>query len=360
MDKAERKEMEKRKRKNEFDQKFRENEFKSCEKCFGYRIPQNKKEDRRVFPNYFSNCKWNDFRDNVLQEDLKKRYTKETKEYTVNGTLCPPKMASVASSSRLTYYTFCVDDTAKDRKKYRTEYGIKRLAVLFEKLYPNEKLPQDGILTMEADCPIKNGKSIIATAHPDIYYSAEARVLYVECKCHELFDDHTPEWKMQYLKSGRIGDGPSSINLKERITLYYPEGDICSEREVKTAPHKRKKKEYLSITIKDLNELSRLDLSKYSDLYFDFKQLTCHLLGIADQNEKNKKIDLIYLYFIPKAIAKEFEKEYGVLEKQFIAFCQSDPISSFCKDHNISISLVYAINDQGEDFKPEVKYPKKN
>lgn len=192
-------------------------------------------------------------------------------------------MASVASSSRFCY--LALRDGANS-------------------------LGSNGTVKFEYECKI-NGLQGIA---PQLDAFIPADNIYVEAKCHEIFDSHRIRMKEKYwnLMFGENNDwGIDIINKPER--------------------------EYFDIS------LSVFGIEKKRSM-FDIKQLLCHLLGIASQKESSESATLVYLFFKPKmkketdqnAIDEVFEN----LQAEILEIFNSSPIQNFIKKHNISLQAV--------------------
>lgn len=278
------------------------------EKCFGYVTA-----DGEIFDVYFENKIWNEFCKEMLKDE--KAYNAyalgsggELKEkLKSNKKSLPPKMASIASSSRFIYCTF------KDKNYYN------KLSLI------TNDLEKDGEFRFEDKLKIKNVSN--ATANLDASYKTLDRHIYVEAKCHELFNTHKILFSYAYLKGNALtGNYQYSLNIDEEY-LIMNEMDVQVKGEA-------------------------FGLSETERLFLNVKQFISHLLSIANTSVENK--ELIYLYFKPDKVI-EFNEEYNILEQQFASFCKSKYISDFCKKNNILIKLVYSTNDSYElEFKPKI------
>ena len=187
--------------------------------------------ENRIFLSYYTNKDWKDFVD-MMPDSIKKQFDDgkggEMQEYTRNGILYPPKMASYASSSRFMY-----------------SQGQKFDGFAYEKQLPTGLGGYDANLD---GC-------------------LESKNVFVEAKCHEFYYYSRPA----LLKGHRM--------LLEGI-IPMLEGKLNYNRSKKTL--------YMSWDNKDSG-------------YFDFKQMLCHLSGIANMVLKGgeKTVNFIYLAYRP-------------------------------------------------------------
>lgn len=244
---------------------------------FGYEI------NERKYDNYYT---FNSFE--AFKADMKEGYPQHFKKYDDGKGgefdkkmgrygLMPPKMASVASSSRFCYLAL------------RDVAGIE-----FEK-----------------ECKIKG---ITGTAPQlDGYIEQDFCNIFLEVKCHEIFDSHKLIMKNKYLTHFK----------KNNIFLDIASNAIEGEEEF-TAP------------------LSLFGIDMESS-HFDVKQFICHLLGIAE-NTGEKPAKLVYLFFIPdvedEQTKKEIKEFFDLLQGEIKAIFTSEPIVKFCKANNISLSAI--------------------
>ena len=289
------------KRKQEFDMKIKEL-LNLDNDCFGYNI------DGENYESYFNKNVWNEF-----YLEMQNKYPLFFKMYNngsggelepkkQNGKLLPPKMASVASSSRFAYLSFRND-----------AYSIIKNLL--------GDIEEGGVFRFEDRLSVKG---VSASANLDASYVTTHHAIYFEVKCHELFDSHYIDLSKSYFKNGVLyGDQINSLQLNCIQTINSS------------------KEGYYRIA------KSEFGIEDNGKLYLDVKQFICHLLGIA--NTKQDKKELIYLYFKPASLKSEFDFEFEMLEKQFKAFCSSKYISSFCERNKISLRLVYAVNDKMTD-----------
>lgn len=202
--------------------------------------------------------------------------------------LTPPKMASVASSSRFCYLALRNGTDALVENKF-----ISGNSVEFEKeckIFSTGTAPQLDAFIPDAECNI-----------------------YIEAKCHEIFDSHKVVLKNKYWEY-----------LENDAVLCNALKDIEKENEDFTLP------------------LSLFGL-EHSSSRFDIKQLICHLLGIKEQNQ-GKKAKLIYMFFEPIADNTEDAdltyKVFEELESEIMLIFESGIIKDFCNANNIELEAI--------------------
>lgn len=284
---------------------------------FNYKAEDFKKqgEKQKSYPLYFSKKKWNMYLKNLKEDkEAYKSYvlgggSETIEKYIKRGkTYNPPKMAAVASSSRFIYSTF------KD-KNYKDK--ISKIVGDIS----------DGKFRFEHILPFKN----VSKSFLDGSYISKDKAVFLEAKCHEIFDKHKIILRKAYYESGLLtSDNDFSLQISNVI---------------------------LKDKTVEINKCE-FNLDEEEELLLDVKQFITHLFGIANYNLPNTKKELVYFYFNPRGIKdlneeskkfrKELDKKYELLEKQFDAFSNSKPISSFCKRYNISLRLVYSVNDTFE------------
>ena len=180
-----------------------------------------------IFHCYYTNKDWKDFVD-MMPDSIKKQFDDgkggEMQEYSRNGTMYPPKMASYASSSRFMY-----------------SQGQKFEGFAYEKQ--------------------------LTTGLGGYPANLESKNVFVEAKCHEFYNYARPK----LLKGHRM--------LLEGI-IPKLDGRLNYDRSKKIL--------YLSWDNKDSG-------------YFDFKQMLCHLSGIANMvlGGGEKTVNFIYLAYRP-------------------------------------------------------------
>lgn len=266
--------------KDDFDRIIRNNLAARCgSDVFGYQIPGTGK----IYDNYYANSAFSQFieemktpRYRAIYESYRRGKGSELEiQLTRHGTL-PPKMASVASSSRFCYLAL------RDG---------------------GQALRGSGPVHFEHECRIPG---ISGTAPQlDAYIPAER--IYVEAKCHEIFTPHRIVLKKAYW------------NL-----IYGPENHFGFPTE--TPPSED------SFEI----SLSSFGIRKKSSM-FDIKQLLCHLLGIAAQQTGPKT--LVYLFFKPiserPGKQQGIDEVFDTLEEEIRSIFHSAPIEQFCRTHQI-------------------------
>ena len=265
--------------KREFDNVILKNlEAKLGEDKFGY-----KTEDGRIYPMYYTEEEFDDF---LAQATLPEYKGSELEERTNSkGKITPPKMASVASSSRFCY--LALKDGA-------------------------EAIGGTGEVVFEKECRIKG----VGGTAPQLDAYVASGNIFVEAKCHEMFDKKTTvmrESYQQYIVGKKEGIGFNVLtNLKVE-------------------------KGYFNIPYDDFGFTKDFDS-------FDFKQFLCHLLGIACQRKPAK---LVYLYFKPlndtrqKDIDDVFEKLSAEIRMAF----ENRYIKAFCAENKIELQAVAEYSD---------------
>ncbi len=194
----------------------------------------------------------------------------------------PPKMASVASSSRFCYLAL------RD--------GC-------------EQFSNSTNIIFEYGCRIKG---VQATANLDAYLPEEK--IYFEVKCHEIFDNHEnilskSYWKLLYGQENDFGfpyaECPQITKFQFKLSDFGVE--------------KRKAR-------------------------FDVKQLLCHLLGIASQKDKSTPAKLVFLFFKPKMDLESEQRQvdavFKELKDEIKSIFSSKPIQNFTGKNNIKLSAI--------------------
>ena len=202
--------------------------------------------------------------------------------------LTPPKMASVASSSRFCYIALRNGTDALVKNKFISGNNVE-----FEKecrIFGTGTAPQLDAFITDSECNI-----------------------YIEAKCHEIFDSH-------------------KVTLKNKYWEYFEKDAILCE---------------LLKGIEKGDETFTLPLSlfglKDASSRFDIKQLVCHLLGIKEQN-KGKNAKLIYMFFEPITESDEdsvsVSNVFNELATEIKLIFESDIIKRFCNANSIELSAI--------------------
>ena len=174
--------------KKTFDAVIREN----LEAVIGFNAFGYVTEHRSIYPNYYTADAFAKFKEEMFRKrpDAYTAYNDGAGQELGNKKDCgqtPPKMASVASSSRFCYLAFADDPD----------------------------------ITFECDCPIEGVSH--AAAQLDAF--SAVKNCFIEVKCHEIFDEH------EIVMSGAYADwlydrddgfhipGKSPENRKEKIRL---------------------------------------------------------------------------------------------------------------------------------------------
>lgn len=198
----------------------------------------------------------------------------------------PPKMASVASSSRFAYLAL--------RWVAQAIGGTD--AVDFE-----HECRIDGIRGM---APQLDAYTIDENGNP----------IYIEVKCHEIFDAHklelsTSYWKKIYGPGNDFGF-PSNNNIPESKKFPIP--------------------------------FTHFGITNDQPL-MDIKQLLCHLMGVASRKESNRPATLVYLFFKPIIESDYKTRLDGIFDQLLTEINQiftSKPIQNFCTLNEIDLKVV--------------------
>lgn len=279
--------------KAQFDNIILENLLaKPGEGPFGYQVPGREKP----YPNYYSDAAFREFL-RVMQKPEYHRFYRcygggkgsELEPRRSGRSTCPPKMASVASSSRFCYLAL------RDHDK---------------------KL---GGIEFEKGCPIGGIQGIA----PQMDAYIPEKNVYIEVKCHEIFDSHRVVLKKAYWDK-LYGEG----NDFGFPAAPAPQGDTFEI------------------------PLSAFGIDQPSSM-FDIKQLICHLLGIA--SAENPPARLVYLFFKPKSrqYHADIEALFRALEQEISAIFHSGPIRTFCGRHAITLDAVAEFSETMEPLSYE-------
>jgi len=271
--------------KSEFDAIIAQN-LMAHDVTLGYTVP----ETGRLYPHYRANQDFEDFEAEMRADypAAYKRYSEgkgsELESHTHRDIPQPPKMASVASSSRFCYLAL--------------RNGAEALGGL-------------GEVRFEEDCKISGIKGGTA---PQLDAFIPESNIYVEVKCHEMFDAHATRLRKSY-HSHLLGEGNA---------FGFPVTPPPSEAEFAIP--------FDAFGLKP-------------DSMFDVKQFLCHLLGVASRADAPAKpAELVYLFFRPESYdageQQEIEALFAALTKEIRALFTSTPICRFCAVHNIKLRAV--------------------
>ena len=273
--------------KTEFDNIIKKNlvEIYGKDK-FGYMIGV------KPYSNYYSNEEFQIFKDEMKHTEKYCNYFKsydkgagsELKEKKGRYGVVPPKMASVASSSRFCYLAL------RDGADIDYIGGNK--------------------VKFEYECKISGIK---ARTYPQLDAFIEDSNIFIEAKCHEIFEHHEIKMSTKYQKylSQDFGIAFDGMNEGEEIPIPLSEFGIDGKT-------------------------SR----------FDIKQLLCHLIGVSSEKKRLglDKVRLIYLFFKPKtsdeAINQQIEKIFKDLAEEIEKIFESEHIRKFTSEHNISLDAI--------------------
>lgn len=263
--------------------------------AFGYTVS----ETLKTYANYYSNQSFLKF----VEEMKSSRYNKifmaysdgkgnELAEHIGRYGKLPPKMASVASSSR-----FCF-------------LALKDGA---------DALGGTGSVKFEHECRIAN----ISGIAPQLDAYVENENIFIEAKCHEIFDPHRIVMKNKYWD---LIYGNNQFGLDQSKNNYEAEFEIL---------------------------LPLFGLDKAHSM-FDIKQFLCHLLGITSQSRNSKR--LVYMFFMPESdhaeIQKEIDSVFSDLKDEIYRIFKSEPIRYFCRLNDIKL---WAIAEKSKVMEPLTK-----
>lgn len=270
--------------KDEFDSLIRKNLVAATgDKCFGYMLAKK-------YDNYFSQEAFAAFVEEMKSDPYHRFFISydagkgsELKEQTGRYGKTPPKMASVASSSRFCY--LALRDGA-------------------------DGLGGSGDVEFEHECRIRG---IDGTA-PQLDAFIPEENIFVEVKCHEIFDAHRVVMKSKYWDL--LFGVDNAFGLP-----YIP----------------KVQDEKFEIGLETFN------LSKSSTM-FDIKQFLCHLMGIASQKETDTPAKLVYLFFKPKLDSADeqraIDEVFCALQNEIHTIFNSPPIRTFVGKNNIQLRAV--------------------
>lgn len=270
---------------------------------FPYVINEDGKADRK-YENYYSNSAFSDFVDEMKKQYynhyLKFKGNKNTSDNAggkggeldaKNGRygLMPPKMASVASSSRFCYLALRngVDTNILGKTFTKNDVEFEKECRIFE---TSKTAPQLDAYIKDEECDI-----------------------FIEAKCHEIFDCHKPMFRSAYWDYFK-----NDASLKD------------------LAPGKEKPAEEFNVS------LDLFDIDKKS-ARFDVKQFVCHLLGIKE-HQKGKKAKLVYMFFKPvtedEETAQMINSVFEELIEEIKAIFECDAIKGFCDKNKIDLMAI--------------------
>ena len=266
--------------KKQFDRIIRENIIAEMEKkgektSIGYVLNGNKYDD------YYSQEAFKAFLDKMKTDYIGfyDKYTDSPGNETIEKNDAPPKMASVASSSRFCYLAL--------RNGFEKE-GINKVEV-------------------EKKCKINGMKGCV---HANLDAFCKENNTYIEVKCHEIFDHHTIKMSGQYRK-----------HLKEEFELEVDTEDksevvIELEKFGVETPFSRFDIKQLICHLLGISSRMEED-EKATLMYLFFKPIP----QSADER---------------KMMAKVFDELEGEIRKIF----NSKPIKTFVNKHNIKLKVL--------------------
>jgi hypothetical protein len=241
----------------------------------------------KAYDNYYSKEFFDKF-----QKEMSEKYSEyykfyadgaggELKEKQLKGTWIPPKMASVASSSRLCY---CA-------------------------LRDGAEVLGGNTVKFEYECKIED---IAAMTYPQLDAYIEESHTFIEAKCHEIFDSHKVELSEKYKPYITEDFGiKSMVEQDKKIKI-----DL-SEFGIKETTSRFDIKQLLCHLIGIKSEMKKLKLAESK---------------------------LTYLYFIPiSKVDKENEQiktVFGELKEEINKIFNSNPIRKFTEDNHIKLDAI--------------------
>ena len=261
---------------------------------FGYRNAEG-----RVYDAYYTNAMFDTFID-TMQIQYPSHYEKFDKgkgselKPRRNG-IIPPKMASVASSSRFCYLAL------------------------------RDGAPHIGVDSVEFEHECRIAQK--CGTHPQMDACSLSNQVYVEAKCHEIFAAS---------KETSLG--------KDYIEYIYGTKDGIGF----DLPTEEKPTDRFEIPLKQFG-LMRFPM------YFDLKQFLCHLWGVASQ-ERDRDKTLLYLFFRPKTeddkLRTELEAVFDGLRAEIEAVFRSRAVMDFCRANRIALRAVCQYSEVMESLTP--------
>ena len=273
--------------KTEFDNIIKQNLVdKYGEDKFGYIIGD------KCYANYYCNDEFQRFMNEMEHKDEYGKYYNcyyngagsELKEKNSRYGLVPPKMASVASSSRFCYLAL------------RDGAGVDLIG--------------GNKVQFEYECEISD---IDAATYPQLDAFIEDNNTFVEAKCHEIFDHHKIIMSKKYMEY-----------LSEDFEIDL-EGMIVDDK--------------IIIPLSQFGIFEKVSR-------FDIKQLLCHLIGISSKKKKLglDNVKLTYLFFKPKTsdgkINQQIEEIFADLESEIKQIFTNKYICKFISKHNIGLNAI--------------------
>jgi len=160
----------------------------------------------------------------------------------------------------------------------------------------------------EYECRIHG---ILGTAPQMDAYSSDGNI-FIEVKCHEIFDEHNICLSHQYY--------PWLCEYPNGFRLTLPKPDAKNQIQI---------------------PFSAFGLEKNS--MFDVKQFLCHLMGIASKS-KGQPSTLIYLFFKPLPAdpisQKQIDRVFSKLTDEIHLLFTSSPVTRFCEANQITLRAV--------------------
>ena len=234
---------------NEFDELIKE-QLNQSDNMFGYKI-----EDR-LYSIYYTNDEFKKYKSLLTEIKLDGRYKTAYDAYNLGkgdelnekynknfSKLMPPKMASVASSSRYTVESVLKAPTQNIQEVFKLNYNHKKDA--------------------EIGVPFQRGG---IPPQFDAYLCDDNKEIYIEAKCHEIFGSHSMRMKKSY-----------ALQFEKLVTFYK-------------RPESANQNDFIF-------DMSLIGINPSETLRFDAKQAIAHILGVKKNRRLTSK--LIFLFFKP-------------------------------------------------------------
>ncbi len=207
---------------------------------FGYCLLPNNDKKYHKYDMYYSNSEFNKLC-KVMKEEYPSIYASYSRGKGSELIGTPPKMASVASSSRFCYLSL-------------RNASIRDFEVTESQIKPFE---------FEKDLKVYD----ISGTNPqmDAFIETDNSYYFFEFKCHEIFDEKAKKLSIQY-----------DINYLNKWGIFRDSNNIPTDK----------------FGIEEIR-------------LFDLKQFITHLIGIINYSDKEKRKVFSYVYFKPKKAGKE-------------------------------------------------------
>lgn len=274
--------------KNEFDKLIKE-QLCQADYVFGYKI------EEKLYPNYYTVDEFKKYKSSLKKIKLDGKYKtvfeayesgkgeelneKHNKKYKK---LMPPKMASVASSSRYTVESILKAPYENIQQIFNLKYNYKKDA--------------------EIGMPFQRGG---IPPQLDAHLYDDNREIFIEAKCHEIFSSHPMKMKISY-----------ALQF-EKLVSFYKRPLFATKHEF-------------------VFDVSLIGINPSEKLRFDAKQAIAHILGV----KKNRKLatKLIFLFFKPCD-----DLIYDMVKSQTFRFLNSSFVQTII-DSEFEIEVAFQVS----------------